>query len=136
MEGVLHLVGSMDLRPPASADAIVAAERQLARRLPPEYREFLRRHNGGEGPIGAQGWARFAPVEDLPREQAVCSEFDHLAEWLLFGTNGAGEAFLFDAAGEVVVAPWIGDREDAIPQGRFAEFVRRLGEGRALERGM
>ena len=41
-----------------------------------------------------------------------------------FGTNGAGEAFVFNDAGEVLVVPWIGGREDAIPQGRFPAFVR------------
>jgi hypothetical protein len=119
----------MELRPPASEALVAAVEQELGQRLPPDYVEFLLVHNGGEGAIGNEGWARFIPVEDLGEENAACAEHEHLSGWLLFGTNGAGEAFLFNARGEVFVAPWIGDREDAIPQGRFAEFLRRLADG-------
>ncbi len=37
------------LRPPASAAELQAFEKQLGRKIPPSYREFLRMHNGMEG---------------------------------------------------------------------------------------
>ncbi len=51
----------------------------------------------------------------------------------IFGGNGGGEAFAFDAHGGVVVVPFIGGPEDALPQGRFAEFVRRCAAGTMFE---
>ena len=134
MDDVLALTRAMDLRPPASETEIAIAEQTLGAKLPLDYVEFLRLHDGGEGPVGAEGWARFIPVEKLSEENRQCSELDHLKGFLVFGTNGADEAFVFNDAGEVLVVPWIGGREDAIPQGRFAAFVRRLADGLLFQR--
>ncbi len=128
MDEVLHLTASMTLGRPAERKAIAKAERALGE-VSHEYVEFLLLHNGGEGPVGTEGYARFFPIEDL-----AYSELGHLADWLLFGTDGGGEAFLFDHEGQVMMAPWIGDRGDAVAQGRFREFVRRLAEGTTLDR--
>ena len=134
MEEVLALTRTMDLRPPALETEIARAEQTLGAKLPLDYVEFLRRHNGGEGPVGGEGWARFIPVERIAEETSECSELDHLNGLLVFGTDGAGEAFVFNHAGEVLVVPWIGEREDAIPQGRFPAFARRLADGLAFQR--
>jgi hypothetical protein len=59
---------------------------------------------------------------------------DHLHGLVVLGSDGGLEAFGFDPAGTVVVLPWIGGREDAVPQGSFAQFLRRLIERRLLDR--
>jgi hypothetical protein len=53
---------------------------------------------------------------------------------LVFGSNGGGEAFVFDARGEVLMVPWIAAPEDAIPQGSFTSFLRRLETGTTFTR--
>lgn len=134
MNELTKLTSQMELRPPASPEAITATERALGVRLPPDYVEFLLAHNGGEGIVGDHGYARFDPVEALPKNQTELYEFDHLKGWVVFGTNGAGEGYAFDEHGEVLVVPWLGGREDAIPQGRFAEFLGRCAAGTMFER--
>jgi hypothetical protein len=49
--------------------------------------------------------------------------------WLIIGSDGGGEAFVLDDEGQVLVAPWIGDREDARPQASVALFVERVHSG-------
>ncbi len=134
MNELTKLTSRMELRPPESPEAIAATEQALAVRLPSEYVEFLLAHNGGEGLVGDHGYARFDPVEDLPANQAELYDFDHLAYWVVFGTNGAGEGYAFDEHGEILVVPWLGGREDAIRQGRFPEFLRRCAAGTMFER--
>jgi hypothetical protein len=51
----------------------------------------------------------------------------------VFGSNRGGEAFVFDAHGQVLVVPWIGAPQDAIPQGSFTNFLRRLEAGTTFE---
>lgn len=133
MDEILRLTQGMDLAPPASRSAIREAEKALGMKLPPDYVEFLLLHNGGEGAVGGEGWARLMRTEDLAKENALCSDLDHLASWLLFGTDGADEAFVFDDSGQALMVPWLGGRDDAIPQGRFLDFLRRLGTGLTFE---
>jgi SMI1 / KNR4 family (SUKH-1) len=41
---------------PAETDAIVGLEKLIARKLPEDYKQFLLRSNGGEGPLGTDGY--------------------------------------------------------------------------------
>jgi len=123
----------MTLNEPATPEAIARAESVLGVRLPAEYVAFLLEHNGGEGPVGEEGWGAFHPIEDLPQMQTDYAGLDHLGGWIIFGSDGGGEAFVFDQEGSVLVVPWIGGREDAVPQGSFTEFVQRLAAGRMLD---
>jgi hypothetical protein len=114
---------------PAQPAAIDRAEKALGGQLPSDYRAFLLEHNGGEGAI-----AQLMPVEQLALAEEAYPELDHLAGWVVFGSDGGGEAFVFNEAGEVLLVPWIGSREDAIPQGSFTEFTQRLVKGELFER--
>lgn len=62
------------------------------------------------------------------------AELDHLAGFIVFGSDGGGEAFVFEQAGAGYVVPWIGSRDDAVPQGSFTEFVQRLAAGEMFDR--
>lgn len=129
-----RLTVEMTLNEPATPEAIARAELALGVRLPADYVAFLLEHNGGEGPVGDEGWGAFHPIEALPQIQIDYAELDHLGGWVIFGSDGGGEAFVFDQEGSVLVVPWIGGQEDAVPQGSFTEFVQRLGVGRILGR--
>jgi len=132
MEDLHRLIGRMTLNGPAGHEAIERVEDALGRPLPSDYREFLLKHNGGEGPIGDEGFGAFFGVEELPAIQEGYSELDHLAGWVIFGSTMGGEAWLFDEDGRVLQAPYIGDREDAVSQGSFIEFLRRQSAGRSF----
>ena len=105
----------------ASPKTITRAERKLGVELPADYKTFMAISNGWEGDAGA-----FDPIEEVADSADTTELHDHMQGWVLFGSNGAGEAFVFDADGQVLLVPWIGDREDAIPQGTFTRFTERL----------
>lgn len=46
-------------------------------------------------------------------------ELDHLHGLVVFGSDGAGEPFAFTPDGTVVMISWIGNGDEAIPQGSF-----------------
>jgi len=119
----------------ASDEEIRRAEEELGRRLPDDYLEFMRWRNGGEGAVGEEGYAHLCAVGELAEFNAAYAELDHLSGFLLFGSDRGGEAFAFTDEGDVVVVPFIGGAEDAVPQGSFAEFLLRCASGRTLERG-
>jgi hypothetical protein len=122
MDEVLALTSEMERNAGAPS---VDLDRVASRlRLPSQYCAFLREHDGAEGFIGPS-YARFYGTAQL-EEDAEAGGLDHFVGWTVFGTNGAGEAFAFDERGNVQVVPWIGAREDAIPQGSLTDFVRRL----------
>lgn len=101
--------------------------------LPRDYVDLLVEHDGARGFIG-ENYVDFYGTSELT-EEAGFPELDHLANVVVFGSNGAGEAFAFDATGHVVMVPWIGGTEDAIRQGTFEEFLRRLRDDRLFDRG-
>jgi|SRR6185312_5288773 len=80
----------------ASEAAISECEKQLGRPLPKDYLGFMRINNGGEGFVGANSYLRLWKVEELLATNEGYETAIHLPECLLFGTDGADEAFAFD----------------------------------------
>jgi hypothetical protein len=97
--------------------------------LPDEYLAFLSAHNGAEGAAGV-----LDPAAEVGRGADLYPELEHLREFVIFGSDGGGEAFAFSPDGGVVVIPWIGGTEDTIPQGTFNDFLRRLVDGKLFDR--
>jgi SMI1 / KNR4 family (SUKH-1) len=115
-----------------SAEAVEAVQRQLQCVFPTIYHDFLIETNGGEGPVGEFRYARFLPVGDLLAENDACSDhdlFDQFVGLTIFGSDGGGEAFCFDQAGEVVQVAFISAREDNLPRGSFMDFMGWLSGG-------
>jgi hypothetical protein len=84
--------------------------------------------DGGEGPIGAEGYLRLWPIAHV-LEQPYGAYAGHV----LIGTNGGGEGIAIrvrDGAPEVVLLPLIGATSDALAGGRtLAEFLETYGSG-------
>ena len=124
-----YLEHELTLAEPADPRQITYLRRDHGPQVPEEYLSFLMEHDGAVGAVGL-----LAPAAEVGWGQELHPALDHLHGLVIFGSNGAGEAFGFDSSAHVVVIPWIGDREDAIPQGTFMEFLDRLIEGRLFER--
>ena len=107
---------ALDLRGPADPDQIARLRREVGRQVPEDYLAFLAVHDGGTGPVG-----RLNPAAEVGSSAEFHPEHDHLQDLVVFGSDGAAEAFAFDRDGHVVVVPWIGGPEDAIPQGTFRD---------------
>lgn len=127
------LLANLDPNAPATAAAVEETERQLGVKLPLEYVEFLKRLNGGEGFIGKSAYVILWPVDEIVSMNQAYEVQKYAPGLLIFGSDGGGEAFGFDARSPecpVVQVPFVGMTWDlARPMGAtFDEFLERLYE--------
>lgn len=103
-------------------------EQQLGVSLPSDYRSFLQTANGFEGRIGHSGYIALWSCQQIIGKNGNYKVAEFASGFLLFGSDGGGEAFAFDMqnAWAVVMIPFVGmARTDAIPVGNsFTEFMR------------
>jgi hypothetical protein len=124
-------------RAPASAHAIADVEKELAVRLPDDYKEFLRVTDGYAGSIGEDGYIDLFATQQIVELQRGY-EFDRdLPGFLLIGSNGGGEAFGFDKRTEpwnVVMVPFIGTewKVSIVVGNTFNKFLKRQAAGEDL----
>ncbi|MGS0893263.1 SMI1/KNR4 family protein [Burkholderia stagnalis] len=92
--------------------------REVRITLPEDYMDFLRKCNGGEGFVEGN-YMMLWKAEDIVRFNKEYEVADCAQELLIFGSNGGGEAYAFDARVfpmPIVQIPFIGmDVADAIP---------------------
>lgn len=96
-------------------------------KFPPEYIEFMRENNGGEGVIGENGWyIRFWPIEELSEANTDYNVGEFAPDLFLLGSDGGDTAFgLRKREGVFIEVPFIGmSNEDAIVRGNnFSQFL-------------
>lgn len=95
---------------PATAEEIALAERTLGQSLPSDFREFLQLTNGGEGMIG-ENYVMLWSAEELGQYNEMYQVKEYTPGLLLFGSDGGGEGYAFDARTSppaVVMVPFIG----------------------------
>jgi hypothetical protein len=115
---------------PANPASIARCQSQLKFQLPVDYVQFLEQMNGGEGFVG-ENYLRAWPVEDLIQYNKDYHVEERAPGLLLFGSNGGGEAFAFDARSTppvIVAVPFIVlNLEDAIVIApSFTAFLQHL----------
>jgi hypothetical protein len=116
--------------PPASRDAIDDVQTKLKFTLPESYVKFPLTANGGEGFIG-DSYVILWRVEELVSANAAYKVAEFAPGLFLFGSNGGGEAFGFDACSDaelIVSIPFVPmDKSDARPVGlKFQAFIDGL----------
>lgn len=116
---------------PAAAAQVAAAENQLGKSLPSDFREFLLLTNGGEGMIG-ENYVMLWSADELSQYNKSYQVSDYAPGLLLFGSDGGGEAYAFDtrtSPSTVVMVPFVGmSLEDAKPVApTFTAFLKKLG---------
>ena len=94
-----------------------------------DYLEFMRRHNGCDGPTGRSGYIRIWPLEDVILWTEQTDEF--APGLLLFAGDGGGEAYAFDRQTPewpIVAVPLVGlsRKEMKFVAPTFAEFISKL----------
>ena len=131
-----EILESFNLGPGATNEVISLAENQLKLKLPSEYVEFLKTGNGGEGWIG-DSYVILWPASDLAPLNRSYESNKGMPGFLIYGSNGGGEAFGFDVRGPespILQVPFIGiSWSDARPLGAsFDEFLQNLYAGNQL----
>ena len=127
------LLTSLNKQPGASDAAIAEGGRQLNLKLPEEYVEFLKLSNGGEGFIGKNSYVILWGVDELASLNQSYEVQQYAPGFLVFGSNGGGEAYGFDTRTTtlpVVQIPFVGmDWSLAQPLGgSFKDFLETLHE--------
>jgi hypothetical protein len=112
---------------PSVSDEIIF---RLGFMLPPDYVEFMREFNGGEGLIGDRNYLEIWKIEDLfPRNEKY--EVDKFAQgYFVFASNAGGTAYAFSRkASSIVSFEFVGMliADEPIVLGQnFLEFLRYL----------
>lgn len=117
-------------KPGASEQLLQTAETALGIILPEDYRSFLKHFDGGEGFIGKH-YLIFWKAEELERFNRHYRVNEYAPKFYLFGTDGGGEGFAFDARSSpyrVVLIPFVGMTADSaiFVANTFTEFLERL----------
>lgn len=128
------LPDGLSLSLPASREAIEKLEKALDESLPSDYLEFLTISDGAVGPIGDSGYIVLWNVSEVHSRNVRLEEDAYAPGFLLFGSDGGGEAFGFDTRkfpyGVVMVPFIVMSWEDALPFGdSFTDFLGRLNRG-------
>jgi SMI1 / KNR4 family (SUKH-1) len=106
-----ELFANFESNPPASSALIAQSQRGLNHALPADYVCFLQQMNGGEGALGDNAYLVLWRVEELVEKSVGYEVADRAPELLLFGSNGAGEAFAFDTRSSpptIIAIPFMG----------------------------
>ncbi len=127
------LLEKFDANGPSASEVMYAAEKHFGCSMPVQYKSFMSLYDGGEGFIGKQYlilW-RTAELIEFNRDYEVAKYAPGL---VLFGSNGGGEAFAFDATEaekmKIQMLPFIGmSLQDAkLIADTFEGFLIRLAE--------
>jgi hypothetical protein len=122
-----RLLAKFNPNPPADAAAIRKVESDAALRLPEDYAQFLQQADGGEGFFG-NAYVILWRVGELVEMNKAYQVAEFAPGLFLFGSDGGGEAFGFDARTEakpIVSVPFVGmDLKLARPLGsNFRRFL-------------
>ena len=99
--------------------------------LPEDYLEFMSRHDGGEGPIGENGYGCFYSMRDL---EAVNDEYQVQEYWpgyVVIGSDMGDMLWAYNPEKEVYCQiDCCNTDEDTFfdVSGSFEEFVKKIGE--------
>jgi hypothetical protein len=127
-----RLLANFNGNPPAHASLLEKLEIDTGLRLLPDYIQFLQEADGGEGFIG-DAYVILWPVGELVEMNDTYPVAECAPGLFLFGSDGGGEAFAFDARFEpnqIVSVPFIGmELKLAQPLGsNFKAFLEALFE--------
>ena len=75
-----------------------------------DYLDFMLKHNGGEGDIGAT-WLVLYKFDELEKFNGEIKIEEFLPDSIIIGSNGAGELYGVDSSGEYFNVPEIIEKE-------------------------
>jgi hypothetical protein len=135
----LEALSAAGLRESATTSTIASVERELGVNFPADYKAFLLRTDGYEGVIG-ENYAQLYRAIEIPESQRGYEIDSYVPGFVIFGSNGGGEAYGFDSRTSpwnVYMLPFIGMEwkeavkigtsfEDFLKQGSVADFGKMI----------
>lgn len=131
VDNIPRFVNGLNRNPSATDAAIAESEKLLKAKLPPQYVEFVKLTNGGEGFIGKNAYVMLWGVQELASMNQSYEVEKNAPGLLIFGSDGGGEAYGFDTRTpqwQIVQVPFVGmSWNSAKPMGTtFHAFLERL----------
>lgn len=105
------VLAALKKNPPATQEQIDQLQVDLGVILPPDYVEYARATNGADGAVGVNGYVSLWPIDEVAQLNKNYRVADFAPGLVLFGSDGGGEAFAFDARDggmEIVQVPFVG----------------------------
>jgi hypothetical protein len=119
-----------NIRVPATSEQIEAFSISSGLKLPQDYTVFLKQANGGEGLVGSNSYLILFAVDELDSLNKSYQIQEFVPGFLIFGSDGGGEAYAFNIrdAMRVVRIPFVGmDTTTVEPlASNFTEFIEYL----------
>jgi hypothetical protein len=91
-----ELTAALAKNAPASESLVRTIEDQIGIAFPADYREFIRRSNGGEGVLGPGSYLQLWPIEEIPKLNAIARVTEFAPGLVLFGSDGGSMSYAFD----------------------------------------
>jgi len=125
-EKIKSILSELSLSAPASSSDLERLSHFFSKKIPEEYMDFLLISNGGEGFLG-NNYLILWKAEEIEKFNEEYESSQYAPGIILFGSNGGGEAFGFDANREnsIIAIPFVGmDLEfSKIISRKFDEFL-------------
>ena len=126
---ILDFLNVEDVRSPAKQEEIEMAQEVIKVDLPEQYVNLLLLTNGYEGFIG-KSYISLWKIEELVELNDAYGVKEFAPNLVLFGSDGGGEAYAFDASKDMVIIniPFIGlglEKESILAE-TFNEFIKNL----------
>ncbi len=96
MDSMLEMMKDMDLNCPASCDDLKKIETEFKIVLPKQYFDFMRLHNGGEGPIGKYGYLAIFSLKELIDSNGDDKINDYHPGLFYFASDRGGMIYAFN----------------------------------------
>jgi hypothetical protein len=128
---ITKLTNQLTLRPGAPIALLREVERTFGISFPSQYVDFMTKSNGAEGFVGLNSYLMLWPVEEIVSLNKGYPVHKFAPGLVLFGSDGGGMAYAFDARSRtmpIVTIPFIGlDIKEAKLCGyTFVEFLEYL----------
>lgn len=129
MDKLLTLMSDMKLNAPCNYDKLIKIENEFNFNLPNDYVEFMKKHDGGEGPIGKYGYLAVWNVEEVfsynyEKNGPVLSD-----DILFFSSDRGGTIFAFKKDNDLFTIVELQDdtidlEEIEITASSFEDFIQ------------
>ncbi len=73
-----------------------------------DYLAFIKRYNGGEGPVGEESYLVLLGLDELPSYNSSLSELYSATDYTVFASDGGNAVFAFDKENKVIEFDLIG----------------------------
>ncbi len=101
MNEILSLISEMKLGEPCSAEEINNIEKSIMRKLPDDYIEFMKLHNGGEGPVGEYGYLAIWDTNEFIDTNVKGIYNVPISDMVYFASDRSGLLYAFDTRSDM-----------------------------------